>query len=468
MTFQPFRVIDCVERRLRPWPRQYDASKRKARLIPRASASRLMPRVSMETNRLEHSLSRQISYYSDLIQRHPGWEYAGVFADNGISGTSTNRPEFQRMIAECEAGHIDIILTKSFSRFARNTLDMLVTIRRLKELGISVRFEKEGIDTLTESGELLLTLLASFAQEESRSISENVKWGVRKRMEQGIPNGRFRILGYRWQDDGRLVVVPEEAAIVRRIYQDFLDGKSAWKRNGRWTRKGIRTINGCRFQDSSLKCILTNITYTGNLILQKEYITDPIDGKRKKNHGELPQFFVADTHEAIIDRDTFDFCPTGNGAAQSARSPGKQVAEYLLLYRSHQMRVPRMQLCTQRPQEQSQRSCLSYRDRRLLELRHDKKRKADTAQPRPSPSKSSRRSARMRWGFPPLTRRSLRSGLSALPSADSAMLRSPSGTVRPKEFDWVSTGHQECWTSEARERKRQMMLERWAKQKCQR
>lgn len=106
-------------------------------------------RVSMETDRLEHSLSRQISYYSDLIQRHPGWEYAGVFADNGISGTSTNRPEFQRMIAECEAGHIDIILTKSFSRFARNTLDMLVTIRRLKELGISVRFEKEGIDTLT-------------------------------------------------------------------------------------------------------------------------------------------------------------------------------------------------------------------------------------------------------------------------------------------------------------------------------
>ena len=117
-------------------------------------------RVSMETDRLEHSLSRQISYYSDLIQRHPGWEYAGVFADNGISGTSTNRPEFQRMIAECEAGHIDIILTKSFSRFARNTLDMLVTIRRLKELGISVRFEKEGIDTLTESGELLLTLVA--------------------------------------------------------------------------------------------------------------------------------------------------------------------------------------------------------------------------------------------------------------------------------------------------------------------
>ena len=151
LTFQPpFRAIDCVERRLRSWPRQYDASKRKSAVDTTAQARRGYARVSMETDRLEHSAFETDRYYSDLIQRHPGWEYAGVFADNGISGTSTNRPEFQRMIAECEAGHIDIILTKRLFRFARNTLDMLVTIRRLKELGISVRFEKEGIDTLTE------------------------------------------------------------------------------------------------------------------------------------------------------------------------------------------------------------------------------------------------------------------------------------------------------------------------------
>ena len=263
-------------------------------------------RVSMDSARLENSLSAQISYYSAFIQRNPSWEYAGVFADNGISGTSTNRAEFQRLMAECEAGHIDIILTKSISRFARNTLDTLTAVRRLRELGIEVQFEKEHIHTLSDKGELLLTLLASFAQEESRSISENVKWGIRKRMEQGIPNGRFRILGYRWQD-GKLVIVPEEAVIVRRIYQDFLDGKSRLETERALNAEGIRSINGCRFQDSSLKMILTNITYTGNLLLQKEYITDPINGKRKKNHGELPQYYVEGTHEAIIDRGIFDY-----------------------------------------------------------------------------------------------------------------------------------------------------------------
>ena len=139
-------------------------------------------RVSMETERLEHSLSAQISYYSGLIQKTPGWQYAGVYADDGISGTGVaKRENFNRLLEDCEAGKIDIILVKSISRFARNTVDLLKTVRRLKELGISVRFEKEHIDSLSEDGELMLTLLASFAQEESRSISENVKWGTRKR-----------------------------------------------------------------------------------------------------------------------------------------------------------------------------------------------------------------------------------------------------------------------------------------------
>ena len=144
-------------------------------------------RVSMETERLNHSLSAQVSYYSELIQKHPGWVYAGVYADDGISGTKVNRPEFQKMLAECEAGNIDIVLTKSISRFARNTVDLLETVRHLKELGIEVQFEKEHISSLSDDGELMLSLLASFAQEESRSISDNVKWGQRKRMEQGIP-----------------------------------------------------------------------------------------------------------------------------------------------------------------------------------------------------------------------------------------------------------------------------------------
>ena len=154
-------------------------------------------RVSMESERLQHSLSAQVSYYSGFIQKNPAWEYAGVYADDGITGTKTNdRTEFNRMLADCEAGKIDIILTKSISRFARNTVDLLNTVRHLKELGISVQFEKERIDSLSEDGELMLTLLASFAQEEIRSLSDNVKWGTIQRFKQGIPNGKFNIYGY--------------------------------------------------------------------------------------------------------------------------------------------------------------------------------------------------------------------------------------------------------------------------------
>ena len=168
-------------------------------------------RVSMESERLQHSLSAQVSYYSSLIQQNPAWEYAGVYADDGITGTKINdRTEFNRMIADCEAGKIDIILTKSISRFARNTVDLLNAVRHLKDLGISVQFEKEHIDSLSEDGELMLKLLASFAQEEVWSLSDNVKWGTRKRFEKGIPNGRFQIYGYRWDGD-HLVVEPEVA-----------------------------------------------------------------------------------------------------------------------------------------------------------------------------------------------------------------------------------------------------------------
>ena len=210
------------------------------------------------------------------------------------------------MLAECEAGNIDIILTKSISRFARNTVDLLETVRHLKELGIEVQFEKEHISSLSDDGELMLSLLASFAQEEVRSLSENVKWGTRKRMQQGIPNGHFRVYGYRWEGDV-LVPIPEEAAIVRRIFQNFLDGKSRLETEHEFAAEGITTREGCRWVDSNIKVVLTNVTYTGSLLLQKEYITDPITKKRKKNRGELPQYYVPDTHEAIIDRETFDY-----------------------------------------------------------------------------------------------------------------------------------------------------------------
>lgn len=184
-------------------------------------------RVSVESERMQHSLSAQISYYSDFIQKNPDWEYAGVYADYGISGTGTaKRVEFQRMLADCEAGKIDIILTKSIQRFARNTVDLLETVRHLKSIGVEVRFEKENINSMSGDGELMLSILASFAQEESRSLSDNVKWATRKRFEQGIPNGRFQIYGYRWGGD-RLVIHEEEAKIVRLIYDNYLNGLSA-------------------------------------------------------------------------------------------------------------------------------------------------------------------------------------------------------------------------------------------------
>lgn len=264
-------------------------------------------RVSMQSERMLHSLSAQVSYYSGLIQKNPDWEYAGVYADDFISGTNTvKRDEFKRMLADCEAGKIDIILTKSISRFARNTVDLLETVRHLKDLGVEVRFEKERIRSMDGDGELMLTILASFAQEESRSISDNVKWGIRKRMQNGIPNGHFRIYGYRWEGD-ELVIVPEEAEVVKRIFQNFLDGKSRLETERELAAEGITTRDGCRWVDSNIKVVLTNVTYTGNLLLQKEFISDPISKQRKKNRGELPRYYVEDTHPAIIDKATFDF-----------------------------------------------------------------------------------------------------------------------------------------------------------------
>lgn len=262
-------------------------------------------RVSMSTDRLHHSLSAQVSRYSELIQQNPEWEFAGIYADEGISGTrAAKRPEFQRMLTDCESGKIDMILTKSISRFARNTVDLLKTVRHLKELGIEVRFEKERINSLSSDGEIMLTLLASFAQEETRSISKNVRWSVQKRFEQGQPISRPPTYGYDWKNDS-LVINPKEAKIVKKIYQNYLDGKSRIEICKELDTAGIPSKNGCQWSDPSIKSILTNITYTGNMLFQKKYTVDPISKKRKKNTGELPQYYAENTHTAIIDMQTF-------------------------------------------------------------------------------------------------------------------------------------------------------------------
>ena len=225
-------------------------------------------RVSVTAEGPHHSLSAQVSYYSSLIQSNPEWEYAGVYADEGISGTNTrNRDEFNRLIADCEKGKIDMVLVKSISRFARDTVDTLKTVRRLKQLGIAVYFEREKINSLSSDGELLLTFLSSYAQEESRSISENVKWRVRKKFEQGIPNTHNAAFGYRW--DGEMYrIIPEQGKVVKEIYKRYLSGEPAYSIAKDLASRGVcGQQQGRPIEQTTVKDILSNISYTGTMML---------------------------------------------------------------------------------------------------------------------------------------------------------------------------------------------------------
>ena len=261
-------------------------------------------RVSKDTAELMHSLSVQVSYYSSLIKSHPGWDYAGVYVDAGISGTRAElRPEFQRMIADCEAGRIDIVLTKSISRFARNTVDLLQTVRRLKELGVEVWFERENIRTFSGDGEVMLSILASFAQEESYSLSKNIKWTFQKKFKRGEPHAHKRALGYRWEGD-RMVVVPEEAETVRYIFREFAGGRSTFEIARALRERGVTGMTGKPFAEISVRAILRNHVYLGQLIMQKEY--NLIPKKHRINRGELPMYVVDGHHEAIVSQELFD------------------------------------------------------------------------------------------------------------------------------------------------------------------
>lgn len=261
-------------------------------------------RVSMEKDAMLHSLAAQVSYYSERIQRNPEWEYVGVFADYGLTGTKETRPEFQRMLQECREGKIDLILVKSISRFARNTLTLLNTVRELKGLGIGVYFEEQKLDSLSGDGEFMLTILASFAQEESRSVSENCKWRIRKKFEQGIPTG-FGMYGYEVRN-GSFVIKPEEAAVVRRIFQMYLDGMGSVRIMKLLMAEGVPAPMGGLWNDSVIMDMLRNEKYAGDLLLQKFYTNNHIEKKQLRNRGELPQYYVGDDHEPIIDRKTFD------------------------------------------------------------------------------------------------------------------------------------------------------------------
>ena len=265
-------------------------------------------RVSTDSEEQETSYEAQVSHYTEYIKSKPEWQMVEVYADDGISGTNTaKRDEFNRMIADCEAGKIDLILTKSISRFSRNTLDCLKYTRKLKALNIAVFFEKENINTLDSKGEVLLTIMASLAQQESESLSANVRMGIQYRNQQGkVQINHNWFLGYTKDVDGNLVIDPEQAEIVRRIYREYLEGASFLQIKRSLEADGIPNGAGhLKWHESNIHQILTNEKYIGDALLQKTYTVSILDKKRAANNGEMPKYYVEGNHEAIIDRDVF-------------------------------------------------------------------------------------------------------------------------------------------------------------------
>ena len=265
-------------------------------------------RVSTETEEQNLSYEVQVAHYTEFIKKNTEWEFAGIFADDGISGTNTKkREEFNRMIEECMEGNIDLVITKSISRFARNTLDCLKYIRQLKEKYIAVYFEKENINTMDAKGEVLLTIMASLAQQESQSLSQNVKLGLQYRYQQGkVQVNHNRFMGYTKDEEGNLIIVPEEAEIIKRIYREYLEGKSLVGIGRDLEKDGILTAAGKpRWRPETIKKILLNEKYIGDALLQKTFTVDFLTKKRVKNEGHVPQYYVENSHEAIIPKELF-------------------------------------------------------------------------------------------------------------------------------------------------------------------
>ena len=265
-------------------------------------------RVSTDTEEQATSYEAQIAHYTEYIQKNPEWEFAGVYADDGISGTNTKkRSEFNRMIEDCEAGNIDMIITKSISRFARNTLDCLKYIRQLKEKNIPVFFEKESINTMDAKGEVLITIMASLAQQESQSLSQNLKLGLQFRYQNGqVQVNHNHFLGYTKDENGNLIIEPKQAEVVKRIYREYLEGYSMDKIAKGLEADGILTGAGkTRWWSSTINKILRNEKYIGDALLQKTYTTDFLSKTRVKNNGIVPQYYVEGNHEAIIPKDIF-------------------------------------------------------------------------------------------------------------------------------------------------------------------
>lgn len=285
-------------------------------------------RVSSGKDAQLHSLSAQISYYNNYIGSRGDWELAGIYADEAITGTKDNRPQFQKLLSDCRAGKIDMVIAKSITRLARNTVTLLETARELKSLGIDIYFEKENIHTLSSDGELMLTLLASFAQEESRSASENVKWRIRKQFEKGYST-YIDMYGYRFEEN-TLKIVPEEAEVVRQVFSDYLSGMGKTAIAKKLNRQKIPAKSGGLWRGTTVHDMLVNEKYTGDLMLQKFYRTDHITTKNVKNHGEHPMYYVEDSHEAIIDKATFSEVQEEVARRREKAAPSKMPPRHYL------------------------------------------------------------------------------------------------------------------------------------------
>ena len=264
-------------------------------------------RVSTDSEDQLESYKAQVAYYTDAIAKNPRWRFVEIYADEGITGTiAKKRDNFMRMIRDCEKGKIDLILTKSVARFARNTVDSLKYVRKLKALGVGVYFEEQAIDSLKTDSEMIIGFHSVLAQAESENISANVRWGIQQRMKSGTFAFRYNILGYKKGQDGMPEIVPEEAEIVKNIFSMYLDGKSWGQITNYLNASGIKTPQGkAVWSREQIRNMLSNERYTGDMLLQKTFTENCITKKVRKNRGELPKYLITNNHPAIIDRATF-------------------------------------------------------------------------------------------------------------------------------------------------------------------
>lgn len=298
-------------------------------------------RVSTGSDSQENSLENQIITYESFIKSNPEYEFVGVYADQGITGFSERRPEFQRMINDAKTGKIDMIITKSISRFARNTVTLLRVVRELKDIGVGVLFEENNIYTMSSEGEMMLAVLASFAQEEGRSMSENNKWACRKKFERGeLMINTTRFMGYDKDENGNLVINEAEAAIVRRIFDMYLSGIGTHCIAKALNEEGVTTITGSLWHASTIRGMLTNEKYKGDSLLQKYYTPENMRNT-VKNNGQVLQFYVSESHEAIISPEDWEHVQELMAYNRKQRGIKKGNSDYTNRYpNSHKLICP--------------------------------------------------------------------------------------------------------------------------------